>query len=182
VQTSAHVLHYFHRVPGRLTVSFARSSPHRSPRAEFVFYMKLRNAHWSIHSPQFRELHKLFERLYEHADGVYDELAERVRVLGERRVRVPAVALAFRSPSTLSTGACRPPATPPQAAARPSCQARWRMASHSRPSAATWSARRRRRSSSPSRVSAEQRRRSGGCGRRRSHQAARVMRVARRLM
>lgn len=31
---------------------------------------------------QFKELHTLFQQLYEHSDGVYDELAERVRTLG----------------------------------------------------------------------------------------------------
>ncbi|MGH7390758.1 MAG: Dps family protein [Candidatus Rokuibacteriota bacterium] len=51
---------------------------------EFVLYTKTRNYHWNVVSPQFSELHKLFETQYEQLDEVIDEVAERARALDGR--------------------------------------------------------------------------------------------------
>lgn len=48
---------------------------------EFVLYVKTRNFHWNVESPNFSELHKLFEAQYEALDEVIDEVAERARAL-----------------------------------------------------------------------------------------------------
>lgn len=50
---------------------------------EYVLYTKTRNFHWNVVGPQFSELHKFFESQYEAIDGTIDEVAERVRALGE---------------------------------------------------------------------------------------------------
>lgn len=46
---------------------------------EFVLYVKTRNYHWNVEGPNFMELHKFYEGLYEELDDVIDEVAERVR-------------------------------------------------------------------------------------------------------
>ncbi len=51
---------------------------------EYVLYTKTRNFHWNVMGPQFNDLHKFFEAQYETLDGIIDEVAERVRALGER--------------------------------------------------------------------------------------------------
>ncbi len=49
---------------------------------EFTLYVKTRNAHWNVTGDNFSELHKFFEAQYEQLDGIMDEVAERVRMLG----------------------------------------------------------------------------------------------------
>lgn len=50
----------------------------------YVLYVKTQNFHWNIRDFRFYSLHLLFEKQYEElAEGV-DELAERMRMLGER--------------------------------------------------------------------------------------------------
>jgi starvation-inducible DNA-binding protein len=51
---------------------------------EFLLYTKTRNYHWNVTGPQFNDLHKFFETLYEQLDEVIDEVAERARALGGR--------------------------------------------------------------------------------------------------
>lgn len=46
-----------------------------------VLYVKTRNFHWNVVGPNFIELHKFFESLYEALDQSMDEIAERVRAL-----------------------------------------------------------------------------------------------------
>lgn len=48
---------------------------------EFTLYVKARNFHWNVVSPNFSELHKFFEGQYEALDDVVDEVAERIRSL-----------------------------------------------------------------------------------------------------
>ena len=50
---------------------------------EYVLYTKTRNYHWNVVGPQFHDLHKFFESQYETIDNSIDEVAERVRALGE---------------------------------------------------------------------------------------------------
>lgn len=49
---------------------------------EFTLYTKTRKYHWNIVGPQFHDLHKFFEGLYEDLDATIDEVAERTRALG----------------------------------------------------------------------------------------------------
>ncbi len=51
---------------------------------EYVLHTKTRNFHWNVVGPQFNDLHKFFEAQYDELDGIIDEVAERVRALGER--------------------------------------------------------------------------------------------------
>jgi starvation-inducible DNA-binding protein len=51
---------------------------------EFLLYTKTRNYHWNVTGPQFNDLHKFFESLYEELDDVVDEVAERTKALGGR--------------------------------------------------------------------------------------------------
>jgi len=48
---------------------------------EFLLYTKTRNYHWNVTGPQFNDLHKFFQSLYEALDEVIDEVAERARAL-----------------------------------------------------------------------------------------------------
>lgn len=53
---------------------------------EYVLYTKTRNYHWNVTGPQFNDLHKFFQTQYEELDANIDEIAERVRALGEKSV------------------------------------------------------------------------------------------------
>jgi starvation-inducible DNA-binding protein len=53
---------------------------------EHVLYMKLRNYHWNVEGPNFRELHALFEEQYEIIGSSTDRVAERMRALGAKAV------------------------------------------------------------------------------------------------
>ena len=50
---------------------------------EYVLYTKTRNYHWNVVGPQFNDLHKFFEAQYEELDDAIDEVAERMRALGQ---------------------------------------------------------------------------------------------------
>ena len=50
---------------------------------EYLLCTKTRNFHWNVSGPLFSELHGFFERQYEELDSLIDEVAERVRALGE---------------------------------------------------------------------------------------------------
>lgn len=45
----------------------------------YALYIKAQNAHWNIVAPDFMELHKLFEEIYEDLAEAIDEIAERIR-------------------------------------------------------------------------------------------------------
>lgn len=49
---------------------------------EFLLALKTRNYHWNIEGPNFMEMHKFYEGLYNELDEIIDEVAERVRTLG----------------------------------------------------------------------------------------------------
>jgi starvation-inducible DNA-binding protein len=51
---------------------------------EYVLYAKTRNYHWNVVGPHFNDLHKFFESQYEQIDSDIDEIAERIRSLGEK--------------------------------------------------------------------------------------------------
>ena len=49
----------------------------------FVLYANYKHYHWQTFGPLFRDLHKLFDKLAEEVLGTIDELAERVRMIGQ---------------------------------------------------------------------------------------------------
>ncbi len=50
---------------------------------EYILYTKTRKYHWNVEGPSFSELHKFFEEQYDSIDQSIDEIAERIRQLGE---------------------------------------------------------------------------------------------------
>lgn len=54
---------------------------------ECLLYTKTRNCHWTVTSPQFRELQDLFERQYDELAGIIDQVAEQIRALGGQSMR-----------------------------------------------------------------------------------------------
>ncbi|BDD00917.1 DNA starvation/stationary phase protection protein [Persicobacter psychrovividus] len=49
-----------------------------------VHYQKLRNFHWNVKGADFFEIHERFEQQYNIAKVNIDEIAERIRVFGQR--------------------------------------------------------------------------------------------------
>jgi len=49
----------------------------------YTLYVKTQNYHWNVEGPRFRALHLMFEEQYTDLQGAVDELAERIRALGE---------------------------------------------------------------------------------------------------
>lgn len=58
-----------------------------------IFYQKTRHYHWNVEGRHFFELHAKFEELYTDWADVIDDLAERVRVLGQRPIHTLASVL-----------------------------------------------------------------------------------------
>jgi starvation-inducible DNA-binding protein len=49
----------------------------------FVLYLKTHNFHWNVEGPQFLGLHEKFEEQYRDLWSSIDEIAERIRALGQ---------------------------------------------------------------------------------------------------
>jgi len=49
----------------------------------YLLYLKTQNFHWNVTGPMFGELHALFEQQYGDLAMAVDELAERIRAIGE---------------------------------------------------------------------------------------------------
>lgn len=49
----------------------------------YALYLKTQNYHWNVMGPSFRSLHKLFESQYDEYFEAIDDIAERIRTLGE---------------------------------------------------------------------------------------------------
>lgn len=49
----------------------------------FVLYANYKHYHWQVFGPLFRDLHKLFDELATDVLSTIDELAERVRMIGQ---------------------------------------------------------------------------------------------------
>lgn len=49
----------------------------------FVLYANYKHYHWQTYGPLFRDLHKLFDRLAKDVLPTLDDLAERVRMIGQ---------------------------------------------------------------------------------------------------
>ncbi len=50
----------------------------------YTLYLKTHNYHWNVTGPMFTSLHTLFETQYLEMALAVDEIAERIRTLGER--------------------------------------------------------------------------------------------------
>ena len=49
----------------------------------YALYVKTHSFHWNVTGPMFRALHGMFEEQYTELAGAVDEIAERIRALGE---------------------------------------------------------------------------------------------------
>jgi starvation-inducible DNA-binding protein len=49
----------------------------------YTLYLKTHNYHWNVTGPQFNTLHQMFETQYSELAVAVDEIAERIRALGE---------------------------------------------------------------------------------------------------
>ena len=49
----------------------------------YSLYLQTHNFHWNVTGPQFRELHLMFEEHYNELAVAVDDIAERIRTLGE---------------------------------------------------------------------------------------------------
>ena len=49
----------------------------------YLLYLKTQNYHWNVTGKQFRSLHVMFEEQYREQAEAIDEIAERIRALGE---------------------------------------------------------------------------------------------------
>lgn len=49
----------------------------------YTLYLKTHNFHWNVTGPQFQTLHAMFEEQYSELWTAVDEIAERIRALGQ---------------------------------------------------------------------------------------------------
>lgn len=49
----------------------------------YILYLKTQNFHWNVTGPTFGELHAMFEQQYKDLALAVDELAERIRAIGQ---------------------------------------------------------------------------------------------------
>jgi starvation-inducible DNA-binding protein len=49
----------------------------------YTLYLKTHNFHWNVTGPQFQTLHMMFEGQYNELATAVDDIAERIRALGE---------------------------------------------------------------------------------------------------
>lgn len=49
----------------------------------FMLYLKTHGYHWNVEGPQFRGLHEMFEEQYRELWNSIDDIAERIRALGQ---------------------------------------------------------------------------------------------------
>lgn len=52
----------------------------------FIHYLNYKHYHWQTFGPLFRDLHLLFDEFAEEVYGTIDEIAERVRMIGQNPV------------------------------------------------------------------------------------------------
>lgn len=50
----------------------------------YSLYLKTQNYHWNVTGPNFKSLHELFQVQYEELIPAIDDIAERIRTLGEK--------------------------------------------------------------------------------------------------
>jgi starvation-inducible DNA-binding protein len=49
----------------------------------YALYVKTQNFHWNVTGPMFRALHEMFDEQYNELAKALDEIAERIRALGQ---------------------------------------------------------------------------------------------------
>lgn len=64
----------------------------------YALYIKTQSYHWNVNGINFPQLHEMFEDQYKQLAGEIDEIAERIRALGEK---VPASLGKFDSYSVI---------------------------------------------------------------------------------
>ncbi len=74
----------------------------------YTVYLKTHNYHWNVTGPMFSSLHTLFETQYSELALAVDEIAERIRTLGER---APGSYSEFSALSTVREASGEPTAT-----------------------------------------------------------------------
>lgn len=52
----------------------------------YTLYLKTQNYHWNIEGPQFGVLHAMFQEQYEDLAEAIDDIAENIRMLGEKSI------------------------------------------------------------------------------------------------
>src|SRR6476660_8501503 len=55
----------------------------------FVLYANYKHYHWETFGPLFRDLHKLFDKLARETLQTVDDLAERIRMIGQNPIFAP---------------------------------------------------------------------------------------------
>lgn len=73
----------------------------------YTLYLKTHNYHWNVTGPMFQTLHLLFETQYTELAIAVDEIAERIRTLGEL---APGSYQAYAKLTTISEETGNPPA------------------------------------------------------------------------
>lgn len=73
----------------------------------YTLYLKTQNYHWNVTGPMFTTLHTLFETQYTELAAAVDEVAERIRALGEF---APGSLTAFSKLAVVKEETGRPPA------------------------------------------------------------------------
>jgi starvation-inducible DNA-binding protein len=51
--------------------------------SNFAYALKAQMFHWNVEGPDFGQLHKFFQKIYEDANGAVDQIAEYIRTLDE---------------------------------------------------------------------------------------------------
>ena len=74
----------------------------------YTLFIKTHNFHWNVTGPMFNTLHTMFETQYTELFAAVDEIAERIRALGEF---APGSLGAFRQLSSISDENAVPSAT-----------------------------------------------------------------------
>ena len=67
----------------------------------YALYLKTHNYHWNVEGANFRSLHIMFEEQYTDLAVAVDEIAERIRSLGEK---APGTFSKFSTLSTIKEG------------------------------------------------------------------------------
>ena len=67
----------------------------------YALYLKTHNYHWNVVGPSFRSLHMMFEEQYTDLAVAVDDIAERIRSLGEK---APGTFSEFAKLTTIKEG------------------------------------------------------------------------------
>ena len=51
--------------------------------SNFAYYLKAQMFHWNVEGPDFGQLHKFFQKIYEDAYGAVDQIGEYIRTMDD---------------------------------------------------------------------------------------------------